>query len=214
MILATKLYFMMKFVIGALFPSMLFTLFRTTRSTGTTSTDDIGNPTCPGSPSWQHAKCSMITIFPKGTTCNLVQTEITSRILGVNGWTDPHNHGTYTLLNQVENQEENMTQITGSRLTGDGKYTDIFIFTLEDSPTNENGCILRGCSESQVFSVLDFSTNYCNLRSLYCNNDVDGCPIVKENFTYEETYVACRQNDASQCFTSDLTIGDSDEEIR
>ena len=143
----------------------------------------------------------MMTTFPKATSCDMVKSEIIARINGENGWIDPHNNGTYALLNTAVNNEEQMSQITGSRTTGDGQYTDMFIFTFENDVTNGGGCILNGCSESQVFSILDFSTNYCNLRDLYCNSD-DGCPIVEHDFSYEEKYASCWQRDANKCIAS------------
>lgn len=124
---------------------------------------------------------------------------------GIHGWVDPHNGGTYTILNDIYNSEEQITQITGQRVTADRKYTDIFIFTLEEDSSGRDGCILSGCSESQVFSVLDYSTNYCNLRNLYCNNKYDGCEVSRYDLDYEETYIGCRENDASQCIVEDGT---------
>lgn len=170
----------------------------------------FGSPICPGSPALKNAKCIMTITFPKPTTCSMVQTEITSRMNGLNGWVDPHNQGVYKILNDHFNFEEQMTQITGSRVTGnassnvdgnDGKtYEDLFIFTLEDdtSSNGNGGCILNACSESQVLSVVDFSTNYCNLRNLYCNKN-DGCPIFKYNLNYQETYIDCWQKEATSC---------------
>jgi hypothetical protein len=48
-------------------------------------------------------------------------------------------------------------------------------FCLADVMTvdfnNEVGaCVAHMCSESQVFSIGDFDTNYCNLRNVYCNS--------------------------------------------
>ena len=50
-------------------------------------------------------------------------------------------------------------------------------------------CVVRGCSASQVTSVADFSTNYCNLRMLYCGSK-DGCRPVLHDFAVDETKVA------------------------
>ena len=50
------------------------------------------------------------------------------------------------------------------------------------------------CSESQVNSVIDYSTNYCNLHSLYCNSS-DGCPTAGTDLTYSESYSSCSQHD-------------------
>lgn len=174
----------------------------------------VGNPICPGSPASTNAKCIMTIQFPKPFSCAMVQTEITSRMNGDNGWVDPHHHGTYTIINDHYNYEEKITQITGSRVTGHGNYTDLFIFTLEEdknvggSGGGNGGCILSSCSESQVFSVLDFSTNYCNLHNLYCNKSNDGCEIVKYDLNYQETYIDCWQRDPDKCIATgdDYTV--------
>ncbi len=136
----------------------------------------------------------------------MVHSELLSRISGENGWVDPHNQGVYKLLSQEKTINANgndINQISGSRTTANGQYTDMFILTLEDDVANGGGCILNACSESQVFSILDFSTNYCNLRNLYCNSSDGGCPVVKHDFQYEETYVSCWQRDAKKCISSD-----------
>ena len=174
-------------------------------------------PTCPGSHAhFKHAMCSMSVNFPKPTSCSTVKNEIISRMNGDNGWLDPHNNGTYTVIdNEVvdvqysygddeDQYDGQMTKITGSRVTGNGQYTDLFTFTLleqdsSDGNTDGGGCVLNACSESQVFSILDFSTNYCNLRNLYCNSKDDGCPIVKYDLDYKETYINCWQRDATKC---------------
>jgi hypothetical protein len=50
------------------------------------------------------------------------------------------------------------------------------------------GCSLTGCSESQVFSVYDAGTNYCNSHDLFCSDD--GChPFSK--LTYKEVQKSC-----------------------
>jgi hypothetical protein len=173
------------------------------------------NPTCPGSRyPLTNAKCSMTIIF-KQTSCTDVQNEITFRMQSIDSWTDSrHNNGTFYILNDVVNTEEHISQITGARrssvdgggvgfdpTTDGGRYTDLFIFTFEEDTIDpgSGGCIVNGCSESQVVNVLDYSTNYCNLRNLYCNSKDDGCPIVKYDMDYEEIYVDCWQRDKFSC---------------
>merc|ERR1711988_111839 len=52
---------------------------------------------CPGSSAWiHHAKCSIDLEFQND--CNTVQAEILARANGQGGWYDPHNRGTYTVL--------------------------------------------------------------------------------------------------------------------
>jgi hypothetical protein len=167
-----------------------------------------GTITCPGSPSWQHAKCSMTVSFPSHT-CAQVREEITLRLTQTS-WIDPHNNGTYKLTSTTDIDSDDGSDggnevVTGERLTGDGKYTDKFVFTFTESSSSSSssGCQVTACSESQVFSILDFSTNYCNLRNLYCNSSKDGCVTQQYDFLdYEENYVKCGQNVVEKCIVS------------
>lgn len=68
------------------------------------------------------------------------------------------------------------------RRTGDNKYTDKILFTFS---SEEDGCRLQMCSESQVFSIADFSTNFCNMYLMFCGAS-DGCPYSQHSFTYKE----------------------------
>ena len=48
---------------------------------------------CPGSPaSMMHASAHLTVDVAQ--SCDLVKAEVSARIGGDNGWTDPHNHGT------------------------------------------------------------------------------------------------------------------------
>jgi hypothetical protein len=126
-------------------------------------------------------------------SCAAVQAEMQNRVSGVGGWSDPHNRGTYT-LNSVT-----PSSIAGHRLTGDGKYTDEFEFSFASTGTGGGGCAVAACSESQVTSVIDFSTNYCNLRNLYCSPG-EGCPGAGgPDLSYYESFVSCGQRDATRC---------------
>jgi hypothetical protein len=145
---------------------------------------------CPGSPASVHAKCSMTVSFQE--TCDVVKEEIKSRLAAKGGWSDPHNSGTYKLQSEYGNLLE------GSRLTGNGKYTDLFDLAFFDS--DEGGCLVPACSESQVSSILDMSTNYCNLHNLYCNSD-DGCSVIKSDLRYEESFRSCWQRKKELCIS-------------
>lgn len=138
--------------------------------------------------------CSMTIVF-SDASCDEVDAEIVARMEHVDGWQDPHNQGIYSLLNYTTGSRE----IKGSRITGDEKYTDLFMFELSEH--GGQSCELSACSESQVLSVLDYSTNYCNLRSLYCNES-DGCPVVNSDLQYEESYVDCGQREDEKCISS------------
>eukprot|EP00439_Symbiodinium_sp_Y106_P080098 s234_g18.t2 len=77
---------------------------------------------------------------------------------GKEGSEERWKEGTYNVL-----PSRSSSQLAFSRLTGDKKYTDKMIITLADTGGK---CMIMGCSESQVFSFIDFSTNYCNIRNL------------------------------------------------
>lgn len=83
--------------------------------------------------------------------------------------TDPHNNGTYTVLS------DSGTAVNLQRRTGDDKYTDLMTFTFANA--SDTSCTFYACSESQTTSVADFSTNYCNLRNLYCRSPTTRAPV-------------------------------------
>lgn len=143
---------------------------------------------CPGSPAFVHAKCQLAVSFP--ASCAAVSAEVQARVAGEGGWKDPHNNGRYSLLSMAGGDMEL------KRVTGNGQYTDRITFVLAAEGA---GCRLEACSESQVTSVLDFSTNYCNIRDLYCGS-AEGCPVAKHELAgYTETLGSCRQHDQSKC---------------
>jgi len=112
-----------------------------------------------------------------------VRREILTRILTQGkGWHDPHNNGTYAVLDSSMKDKLVLQRTSG----GSGQYTDKVNFVLERAGA---GCMLHGCSESQVFSVADMSTNYCNLRMLYCGA-ADGCKPVTRDFSVTEEQVS------------------------
>mmetsp|Transcript_42278 Transcript_42278/g.88331 ORF Transcript_42278/g.88331 Transcript_42278/m.88331 type:complete len:360 (-) Transcript_42278:229-1308(-) len=136
---------------------------------------------CPGSASIVHASCQVSVTAD--ATCLEVMSEMEARVAGIStgAWHDPHNNGIYS------QQDKGANELTFQRLTGNKKYTDKLKFTFEDAPSGT--CNIHGCSESQVFSVADFSTNYCNLRMLYCGSH-ENCKSVKKNFAITETSVS------------------------
>jgi hypothetical protein len=135
---------------------------------------------CPGSPVPVHAQCSMVVRTPQWD-CAAVWREILERIIlnEAGLWKDPRNNGSYRLMR--EGLEE---YILGNRTTGDGLYTDLYNFALEDD--GQGGCVIEACSQSQVFSIIDGSTNYCNLRNLYCGSDA-GCVPLSHDIRYANT---------------------------
>lgn len=142
---------------------------------------------CPGSAApFMHAKCETEVKF--SNSCDDVKKEILGRATSTT-WVDPHNGGTYNLTTISD------SFIAGQRLTGDKKYTDKFDFTFS---TLGASCVVQACSESQVNSLVDYSTNYCNLHDLYCSS-VDGCPTVGKDLQYEETFSSCNEHDSKTC---------------
>lgn len=94
---------------------------------------------------------------------------------------------------------------------GAGTYTDKMDLMFAASGTaagNAMGCEVTACSESQVTSYADFSTNYCNLRNLYCGSD-DGCPYALRDLQSHEVHVhngAGASHDASACVKSPTAL--------
>ena len=129
---------------------------------------------CPSTPAWGPAAGMQITTMATAS-CGNVADEIKARVNAQsNGlWHDPHNNGKYTLENYGGT-------LSTSRVTGDGKYTDKQIFTLTPTPDGKS-CKIEACSRSQVTSIFDKGTNYCDLKMLYCGKN-DGCKPVKNDF--------------------------------
>merc|ERR1712232_657271 len=95
------------------------------------------------------------------------------------------NNGTYTVTGTTASEME-LTRVTGNK-----KYTDKLVLTFTGNIPglgNRAGCLISGCSESQVTSIADFSTNYCNLRMLYCGSE-DGCKPVLHDISVQENSV-------------------------
>jgi hypothetical protein len=102
-------------------------------------------------------------------SCAEAAKEVNARIAGqYEDWYDPHNNGTYSLLSD-DTGSGGLLQL--ERVTGNKKYTDKINFSFSDSG---GGCSIDACSQSQVTSIADYSTNYCNSRVLYCGA-ADGC---------------------------------------
>uniref|UniRef100_A0A7S0J3V4 Uncharacterized protein n=1 Tax=Calcidiscus leptoporus TaxID=127549 RepID=A0A7S0J3V4_9EUKA len=138
---------------------------------------------CPGSSApFFHASCKVSA--SAGALCSAVRAEMLARVNGQFGrWHDPHNNGTYQITDASD-----AGSLSLQRRTGDGKFTDKLRFVFTDSA--DGPCDVQGCSESQVTSFSDFSTNYCNLRMLYCSS-ADGCrPVITDASVSEREVVA------------------------
>lgn len=133
------------------------------------------------------------------TSCEKVAAEIKARASVSGGWTDPHNGGIYSVLSTRGNPYYSALftkRTTNPKTSVGGKvYTDKQIFTLtchakhtEHGPEVDCGkCNINACSESQGLSFFDFSTNYCDIRNLYCGS-ADGCTAVSDDFSSSSEY--------------------------
>lgn len=132
---------------------------------------------CPGSPAAAHAWYHM-----EGTAsadCAAVKEEMLARVSGIEAgtWRDPHNGGTYALV------EASTESVVFSRRSANDLHTDHMKFTLSDV---DGTCKVVGCSESQGSSMMDQSTNYCNLWNLVCGAQTTCCSMLHD-FTWETT---------------------------
>merc|ERR1719486_193043 len=133
---------------------------------------------CPGSGSLVHAW--MEVTVQADAACDVVQAEIEARASG--NWVDPHNGGIYSVLSSSSGVINTQRTTNPATSVGGQVYTDKQTFSLSDS---DGGCKIEACSESQGTSVGDFSTNYCDLRNLYCGS-ADGCQPVEHDFKHNE----------------------------
>ena len=134
---------------------------------------------CPGSPVSKHAACGISIKF--SNTCADVQEEIAERI---SKNMDRKSHpGVYAEIDSVSGSCIKASRTTGSGASP-GPFTDLFGFTFDDSEADS--CSVTACSESQVGSLCDFSTNFCNTYNIFCNS-ADGCTTAKHDLTYTYT---------------------------
>jgi uncharacterized protein YkwD len=134
---------------------------------------------CPGSGALLHAW--MEVTVETNAACDVVQAEIESRAGGGN-WVDPHNGGIYSVLSSESGLINTQRTTNPATSVGGVLYTDKQTFELTSI---DGGCQVKGCSESQGSSVGDFSTNYCDMRNLYCGS-ADGCTQANSDFTSTE----------------------------
>merc|ERR1712217_400601 len=136
---------------------------------------------CPGSGSFVHA--SMKVTATASASCADVKAEIQARASAQGGWKDPHNGGIYSVLESDANNAIKTQRTTNPKTSVGGQvYTDKQNFVLRD---NKGSCEILACSESQGTSVADMSTNYCDIRNLYCAS-ADGCTSIDHDFASNE----------------------------
>merc|ERR1712241_1250855 len=142
-----------------------------------------GSYSCPGSGSLFRAW--MEVTATASASCDDVKAEIQARASAQGGWKDPHNGGIYSVLSSDGNVIKTQRTTNPAKSVGGKMYTDKQNFEL----TAVGGqCQIKACSESQGTSFADFSTNYCDIRNLYCGS-ADGCKPVSSDFTSKEVEV-------------------------
>ena len=166
-----------------------------------------GEYVCPGSPAAHVIGAASRNAWSRvevvvNTDCRSLKDEILARVnssqLG-EGWVDPHNGGVYSVVHA-----ELDTLLSLKRRTGDQLFTDAIDFALTPLSSTSPGqqrCAIYGCSESQGAARGDFSTNYCNMRNLYCGENM-GCLPMLSNFSLEEMEVTSSKSathDAKMC---------------
>merc|ERR1719446_1986958 len=132
---------------------------------------------CPGSGSPIHASCKVTAVA--AASCSDVAAEIKARASAQGGWVDPHNGGIYSVTSSSDTELQTQRTTNPKTSVGGKVYTDKQTFTF--TPQGPNSCQIDGCSVSQGFSAKDFSTNYCDMRNLYCGT-ADGCKTVSKDF--------------------------------
>merc|ERR1711990_454860 len=123
---------------------------------------------------------SMKVTVQASASCDAVQQEIEARASG--NWVDPHNGGVYSVLSSSNGLINTQRTTNPATSVGGVVYTDKQTFELT---SNGGGCQIKGCSESQGASFGDLSTNYCDLRNLYCGSS-DGCVTAGTDFSSTE----------------------------
>lgn len=141
------------------------------------------------------AGCNLTVDF--SNSCSDVQREISQRVFGqTNKWHDPHNNGSYSFVGTPTKEKNLLERVsgTGSKV----KYTDSIEFIFEPSQ-NDESCRLSAKSSSQVFSILDFGTNFCNINNLYCS-DNKACQSFGD-LKYVYTVGKCTDPTLKSCYT-------------
>jgi len=138
--------------------------------------------------------------------CFDVGREIVARVMAnvAGTWMDLHNNGSYSIWQEPEGAVVQTQHHTGNHL-----YYDLQMFTLTDM--GKYKCKIYACSMSQGTSNNDASTNYCNMRNLYCGPE-DSCIPVLHPFSTEENNFIPRNggsgHDVTKCDTRTNKISD------
>jgi len=147
---------------------------------------------CPGSYSPIHGSCDLTAVFQE--SCDDVKQEMRARLNGENGWTDPHNGGTYKYLGEEDNV------LKSQRITNSiPKFLDHMNFGFQD--TADGGCSVAACSDSSGPSAPDGETGYCNLFNLYCGS-AEGCQVIHNDLHFSTQKGFCPNSADRKCLTT------------
>jgi len=147
-----------------------------------------------------HASCKIDWIVPG--SCENVRTKLINQM---NQWAGDSNCGQISdscpsmpcgqncLYEFIETQEDGT--VKGKHLTPVKRYSDSLTFKFEDQ-SNTNSCKIDANSDSDTwYAILDFGTNYCNLRNL-----LDGTGLsASEGFLEETSDSVCTQYTSRDC---------------
>lgn len=137
---------------------------------------------CPGTAvSWPRPSAKAEAKWVLNNSCDEVRQEIYARVAKENNWIDAHNQGTYANRTATDESDESLIELTRTtpyvmltrRENQNVQFTDKLNLKLEPNSSNTQ-CTVYGCSESQVTSFFDFSTNFCNLQVLVGGTDRSG----------------------------------------
>jgi len=136
-----------------------------------------------------HAQCAISWKF--GESCSAVQDALVSQIKKWNGPAGCDNGGEkcrYALVSQSD------STLKATHTTPKKHYVDDLVFSF--SAANNGGCTVKGNSRSETwYAVLDYGTNYCNLRNL-----IDGAGLDKvTGFAETTSDDICTQFSSHNC---------------
>jgi hypothetical protein len=135
--------------------------------------------------------------------CEEVRGVIESRVAAQQSghWRDPHGGGVYHM-------DYNTTSEINLHRNGppNEPYDRYDKMTFTFSPYNQ-GCLVGACSVSQVTSVLDQNTNFCNLHDLYCSDEGchplsasnDSARLLKYHENIDDMY--CQEHTREDCYS-------------
>ena len=144
-------------------------------------------------------RASCAADFTFNNPCFTVAHEISKRIHGqhlggADAWHDPHNNGSYSFIHAMNPPLFKLYRVSGT--ASRQKYTDVV--DLSFSVVNNGTCKMTAHSTSTVFSILDFSTNWCNMLNLV-SSDPRARPFTRLNYTV--SIGKCGEHDTDRCYT-------------